>query len=80
MGWMARVLFPLHEKFALLHSVKTGSGAYPTSYPMSPGTRPTGRLDNHSLSSSVGARMVELNLHTTKRLYGVVLNYAQAEL
>jgi hypothetical protein len=36
-GWAARVQFPALQDFFLLHSVQTGSGAHPASYPMGTG-------------------------------------------
>jgi hypothetical protein len=37
-GWTAGVQFPARGKrFSLLHSVQTGSGAHPASYPMGTG-------------------------------------------
>jgi hypothetical protein len=37
-GWMTGVRFPTGERdFSLLHSVQTGSGAHPASYPMGTG-------------------------------------------
>jgi hypothetical protein len=37
MGWTTRVPFPTVQDFSLLHSVYTGSGAHPASYPMGTG-------------------------------------------
>jgi hypothetical protein len=36
-GWTARVRFPAVQDFSLLHSVQTGSGVHPASYPMGTG-------------------------------------------
>jgi hypothetical protein len=48
---------PGNASFFLLHSVQTGSGAYPVSYPMgiggfSQGVKPAGCEADHSLLSS----------------------------
>jgi hypothetical protein len=37
MGWMDGVQFLAGERFSFLHSIQTGSGAHPASYPI--GTR-----------------------------------------
>jgi hypothetical protein len=51
-GWMAGVRFPAGARdFSILHSVHTGSGAHPASYPMgdlSLGVKRPGRETNHS--------------------------------
>jgi hypothetical protein len=36
-GWKARVRFPAVQDFSFLHSVQTGSGTQPASYPMGTG-------------------------------------------
>jgi hypothetical protein len=58
-GWTARIRFPVGSKdFSLLYSVQNGSGAHPTSYPMStrgsiPGVKRPGREPDHSTSAEV---------------------------
>jgi hypothetical protein len=52
------------QDFSLPHSVQTGSGAHPISYPM-------GEADLHLVPRS---RMVELYLHSPICLHGIVLN------
>jgi hypothetical protein len=58
-GRAAGVRFPTGERFSLLHSVQTGSGAQPASNPIQwvpgilfRGVKQPGRETNHSLSSS----------------------------
>jgi hypothetical protein len=74
-GWTARVLFPAVLDIYLLHSVQTGSEAHPASYPMGiegkagRGVKLTTRF--HLVPRS---KMVQLYLHSTIRLHGVVLN------
>jgi hypothetical protein len=38
-GWTARVRFPEWKDLSLIHSVQTGSGFHPTSYPMGTGAK-----------------------------------------
>jgi hypothetical protein len=37
MGWTAGIQFPAGVRFSLLHSVQSGSGAHPASYPLGTG-------------------------------------------
>jgi hypothetical protein len=56
-GWTARVRFPAMQDSSLLHSVQTGSGTHPASYPLGTGAlssevkRP-GREADHSSPSN----------------------------
>jgi hypothetical protein len=65
--------------FSLLHSVQTGSGNHPTSYPMGAGTpslgvkRPGCEAD-HYLLPMLRLKMVELYRHSSIYLHGIVLN------
>jgi hypothetical protein len=61
MGWTAGLRFPAGQIFSLLHSVQTGSGAHPESYPMgtgalSPGVKRPGREADHSPPSSADVK------------------------
>jgi hypothetical protein len=67
------------KRFSLLHSVQTGSEAYPASYPVgtegsSPGVKRPGREIDHSFPSSAevinGGAIPPLPV----RLHGIVLN------
>jgi hypothetical protein len=68
------------RNFSVLHSVKTGPGAHPASYPMCigvpfPGIKRPGReADNRSPPSSADVKIVELYLHSPLCLHSVVLN------
>jgi hypothetical protein len=65
--------------FSLLHSVQTDSEAHPASCPMgtgdlSPGVKRQWREADHSPPSSAEVRNVEVYLHFSIYLLGIVLN------
>jgi hypothetical protein len=77
-GWTTGVLLPAGTRdFSLLHSVETGSGAHPASYPMSNGVLPPGvkrrgyEADLHPVPRS---GIVELYLYSTICILGIELN------
>jgi hypothetical protein len=67
------------RNFSLHHRVHNGSGAHPASYPMSirdsfPEVKRPGREVAHSPPFSAEVKeLVELHLHSSIRLHGVVL-------
>jgi hypothetical protein len=76
---MARVRFSVGGSFYLLHSLQTGSGARPSSYPMDTGGSFPGGWYGRFVTQTAHlhlvprSRMVELYLHSPRRLHGVVL-------
>jgi hypothetical protein len=78
-GLDGRSLIPGRGKyFPLLHSVQTGSGVHPASYPMYnirsfPGGKVAGAWI-WSLTSSAAVKGVELDFHSMTHLYVVVLD------
>jgi hypothetical protein len=78
------VRFPAGAIFFLLHSVQTGCGARPVSYPMgtggfSRGAKRQGREADHSLPSSAEVKNGGAIPLLPIRLHGVVLNYLSQE-
>jgi hypothetical protein len=79
-GCTAGVQFPAEARdLFLLHSVQTGSGAHPASYPMStkscfPEVKRSGRQADHSLASSAGAKNGGAIPLLPICLHGAVLN------
>jgi hypothetical protein len=47
-GWTAGVRLPAVQDFSLLHSVQTGSGTHPASYPVTSGFTPPPPPDGES--------------------------------
>jgi hypothetical protein len=80
---------PGSVRFSLLHSVQTGSGAHPASYPMGTGdslpqegggVQRQGYEAHHTPPSSAEVKKVELYLHSPICLHGIVFNKTQAQL
>jgi hypothetical protein len=77
MGWTAGVrLLEGTGGFSLLHSVQTGSGAHPDSYPMitSPGVKRPECEADHSPTSGTEVKYGGAIPPLSVRLHGVALN------
>jgi hypothetical protein len=70
----------MDKRFSLLRRFQTGSGAHPTSYPMGRGGLFPPEQSDRGVELTTQPnpvsrpRMVELYLHSSIRLHGVVLN------
>jgi hypothetical protein len=78
-GWVVWVRFPAVQDFSILHSIQTGSGAQPASYPMGsrgsfPRVKWQGCEADHSPPFSAKVKNGEPYLHFPICLHGMVLN------
>jgi hypothetical protein len=79
MNWTTGVRFSAREKLFLLHSVHTGSGTHPASYPIgtgcsSPGVKRPVREPDHSPPASAEVKNDGAIPPLPIRLHGIMLN------